>query len=242
MKPGRQPFGLFRVSDYSGSRAAVLDVRVVLVLFFSFILLPPRLSSETPSRPQAPEIYDQAVQLRTTLEGKPKRLRTSSDYQRVINKYRMVYHQFPGSSKSDDALLAVGELYQLMGSDLKTARSFQQAIQAYIFLEREYPASPYGAEGLFTAAEIYLNDLNDAVSAQEVFKDLLKRYPHSKRARNARARLDDLRTQLKQAKKSSNSKPAPSNGSDTPTESLSTRVEQYPEGGPKTAESLQSTV
>ena len=102
--------------------------------------------AKLPQDPQAPEIYDQAVQLRTTLEGKPKRLRTSSDYQRVINKYRMVYHQFPGSSKSDDALLAVAELYQLMGSDLKNARSFQQAIQAYIFLEREYPASPYGAE------------------------------------------------------------------------------------------------
>ena len=123
---------------------------------------PSRLSGETPPKPLAPELYDQAVQLRTALEGKPKRLRTSSDYQRVINKYRSMYHQFPGSSRADDALLAVAELYQLMGSDLKNARNFQQAIQAYVFLEREYPASPYGAEGLFTAAEIYLNDLNDA--------------------------------------------------------------------------------
>ena len=242
MKPGRQPFGLFRVSDYSGPRAPVLATCVVLALFFSLVLLPPRLSSETPSKPQAPELYDQAVQLRTALEGRPKRLRTSSDYQKVINKYRTVYHQFPGSSKADDALLAVAELYQLTGSDLKNAKNFQQAIQAYVFLEREYPASPYGAEGLFTAAEIYLNDLNDAVSAQEFFKDLLKRYPHSKKARNARARLDDLRTQLKQAKKSSNPKPVPSNGSDTPTEALSTRVEQSSEGRPKTAESEQSAV
>ena len=164
--------------------------------------------------------------MRTALEGKPKRLRTSSDYQKVINKYRSVYHQFPGSSRADDALLAVAELYQLMGSDLKDAKHFQKAIQAYLFLEREYPASPYGAEGLFTAAEIYLNDLNDATSAQDVFKDLLKRYPHSKRARNARARLDDLRTQLKQAKKSTSPKAVASNTGDAPAETLSPRVEQ----------------
>jgi len=215
---------------------------VGLTLLVSFVLLPTRLSSETPSKTQAPELYDQAVQLRTALESKPKRLRSSNDYQKVINKYRSVYHQFPGSSKSDDALLAVAELYQLMGSDLKNARHFQQAIQAYTFLEREYPASPYGAEGLFTAAEIHLNDLNDTASAQEVFKDLLKRYPHSKKARNARARLDDLRTHLKQAKKSSNPKPVASNSDDGPIEALSTRVEQSAEGRAKTAQSEQPAV
>ena len=220
MKPGKQPLVLFRLKDNNGFRS--------LVLALSFLLLPPpsTLSGEIPPKPLAPELYDEAVQLRTALEGKPKRLRTGSDYQRVINKYRSMYHQFPGSSRADDALLAVAELYQLMGGDLKNARSFQQAIQAYVFLEREYPASPYGAEGLFTAAEIYLNDLNDAASAQEIFKDLLERYPHSKRARNARARLDDLRTQLRQAKKSSRPKVATSDSNASPAEPLSQRVEQ----------------
>src|SRR5512144_1862730 len=160
MKPGKQLFGLFRVNGKRGSRISVP------ALLFWLALSPSRLAGETLSKSLAPELYDQAVQLRTALEGKPKRLRTSSDYQRVINKYRSVYHQFPASSRADDALLAVAELYQLMGSDLKNARNFQQAIQAYVFLEREYPASPYGAEALFAAAEIYLNDLHDAASAQ----------------------------------------------------------------------------
>lgn len=188
------------MSDFGSCRTLVASIRFALLL--SCINLSSRLSAESPANLQAPVLYDQAVLLRTALEGKPKRLRTGTEYQKVINKYRTVYYQFPTSSKADDALLAVAELYQLMGSDLKSPRSFQQAIQAYAFLEREYPASPYGAEGLFTAAEIYLNDLNDAASAQEAFTDLLKRYPHSKKARNARARLDDLRAQLKPAKKS----------------------------------------
>jgi N-acetylmuramoyl-L-alanine amidase len=230
MKPGKQPFGLFRAK---GKRCSRVPVRA---LFFLLALSPCRLSGETLSKPLTPELYDQAVQLRTSLEGKPKRLRTSSDYQKVINKYRSLYHQFPGSSKADDALLAVAELYQLMGSDLKDAQHFQKAIQTYLFLEQEYPASPYGAEGLFTAAEIYLNDLNDTTSAQDVLKDLLKRYPHSKRARNARARLDDLRTQLKQAKKSTSPKAVASSASEAPTQTLSPRVEQTPEGGSKRVE------
>jgi len=230
MKPGKQLFRFFRVKGNRRSRIPILAL--------SFLLAPSpsQLSGEPPSKSLAPELYDQAVQLRTALEGKPKRLRTSSDYQRVINKYRSVYHQFPGSSKADDALLAVAELYQLMGSDLKDAKQFQKAIQAYLFLEREYPASPYGAEGLFTAAEIYLNDLNDAASAQDMFKDLLKRYPHSKRARNARARLDDLRTQQKQAKKFTSPKAVVPSVGDAPAEISSPRVEQAPQS--KTGEAM----
>jgi N-acetylmuramoyl-L-alanine amidase len=240
MKPGKQLFGLFQVRGNSGVRIPVLAAHVALALL---LLFPPpsQLSGETLLKPLAPELYNEAVQLRTALEGKPKRLRTSSDYQKVISKYRSVYHQFPGSSRADDALLAVAELYQLMGSDLKSARNFQQAIQAYVFLEREYPASPYGAEGLFTAAEIYLNDLNDATSAQDLFKDLLNRYPHSKRARNARARLDDLRTQLKQVKKSTSPKVVASSTYDAPTETLSPRVEQrVPDDRSRTVETTLS--
>jgi len=235
MKPGKQLSGLFRVCAFGGCQAPVVVLFLVPVLLLGLLLPFPQFFSETPSKPLAPELFEQAVQLRTSLESKPKRLRSSGDYLKVVNKYRAVYYQFPTSSKADDALLAVAELYQLMGSDLQNARNFQQAIQTYIFLEREYPASPYAAGGLFTAAEIYLNDLNDADSAQEVFKDFLTRYPSSKKARNARARLSDLRTQPKQAKKASSLK----SGTDTPIQTSSARANQAPEISPKIAESLQ---
>jgi len=184
-------------------------------------------------------VYEQAVQLRTTLEGKPKRLPTANDYQKVINKYRSVYYQFPSSSKADDALLAVAELYQLMGNDLKDRKHFEQAIKAYIFLEREYPASRYGPDGLFAAAEIYLNDLHDGAAAKEVFTDLLKRYPHAKKARNARARLDDLRTQLRQATKSIGTKSVASKNVETPSETSKPTVQQSTNERPETAETAR---
>jgi N-acetylmuramoyl-L-alanine amidase len=150
----------------------------------------------------APELLEQAVRLRTGLEGKPKRLRTASEYIKVINQYRSVYYQFPVSSKADDAVLAVAELYQLLATDFKEPGYFVQAVKAYVFLEREYPASPYAPQALFTAAEIYLNDLNDAKTAEDVLRGFLQKYPNSSKARNARARLDDLRAQARQTGKS----------------------------------------
>lgn len=222
MKPGRQPLGLFRVSLYRSRRTAAL---VLPLVSLSLLLAAFPASSFTEVPPKAPKLYEEAVHLRTLLEGKPKRLRTVTDYLKVVNRYRSVYHQFPSSSKADDALLAVAELYQLMAIDWKDASYFRQAIQAYAFLEREYPASPYGVESLFAAAEIFLNDLKDPSSAQRLFKDLVKRYPYSKRARNARARLDDLRTSLSQAKRPNNPEPPPASGNGLPVATPSAQVD-----------------
>ena len=77
---------------------------------------------------------------------------------------------------------------------------------------------------------------------RKVFKDLLKRYPYSKKARNARARLDDLRTQLKQAKKSSSPKPILRKAMMRPLKPWAPRVEQSSEGRPKTVESVESAL
>lgn len=142
-------------------------------------------------------------------------MRTAAEFTQVISRYRSIYYQFPISSKADDALLAVAELYQLMGSDFAEPAYFDRAAKTYVFLEREYPASPHSAGGLFTAGEIYLNDLNDPKTAEEIFQDFLKRYPYSKKARNARARLADLREQSRQARKSARSSDSASPASAT---------------------------
>ena len=125
----------------------------------------------------------------------------SGDYKKVISKYRSVYYQYPGSAKADDALIAVAELYQLMANDQKDPSYFEHAIKAYKFLLKEYPGSPYRTEALYTIGEIYLNDLRDPTDAQDIFKEFISKYPHSSKARNAKARLDDLRAEMRQAKK-----------------------------------------
>jgi N-acetylmuramoyl-L-alanine amidase len=158
--------------------------------------------TEGPSKRQvALDHFQEAVLMRTALESKPGRLRTAAEYSKVINKFRSVYYTCPASSKSDDSLMAIAELYQMMAADLKDQKYFNQAIKTYDFLQEQYPSSPYCPDAQFASAEIQLNDLGDPKTAQEVFKDFLKRYPESSKVRNARARLDDLREQLREAKK-----------------------------------------
>jgi len=91
----------------------------------------------------------------------------------------------------------------MTSSDLKEPKYLYEAIKTYHFLEDQYPSSPFCPDARFASAEIYLNDLNDPKTAQDIFKDFLKHYPDSTKARDARARLDDLREQLKQTKRAS---------------------------------------
>ena len=94
-------------------------------------------------RELALDYFAQAVQMRTSLESRPKRLRTLPEYLNVIIKFRSVYYTSPVSSKADDALMAVAELYQMMANDFRELKYFRQAIKAYAFLEKEYPGNPY---------------------------------------------------------------------------------------------------
>src|SRR5438093_6110386 len=207
--------GLTKSRKCSSSRGSLADYFFALPasrclsLPFSLLLLAlPALdlANETVSnlgakKQLALEHFSSAVQMRTSLESKPKRLRSEAEYLKVINKFRSVYYAYPASSKADESLIAVAELYQALASDLKDPKYFDQAVKAYDFLEDQYPNSPYCPDALFTSAEIRLNDLGDPRTAQEIFKDFLKRYPQSNKARNARARLDDLREQSRHVKR-----------------------------------------
>ena len=199
--PPKTRFASLNVGPRRGATWTCLLVPLFFFVFWPSVSFATQSSTSVPSRKQtALEYFDAAVQMRTSLESKPKRLRTAAEYQKVINRFRSVYYTYPASSRADDALLAVAELCQAMANDLKSPKYFEQAIKTYDFLEDQYPQSPYCAEALFASAEIYLNDLNDRKAAEEIFKEVLKNYPTFNKARNARARLDDLREQSRQTR------------------------------------------
>ncbi|PYV43695.1 MAG: hypothetical protein DMG06_09635, partial [Acidobacteria bacterium] len=188
--------------------------------------------------------FAQAIQMRTSLESRPKRLRTLAEYLNVIIKFRSVYYTSPVSSKTDDALMAVAELYQMMANDFGDPKYFRQAIKAYEFLEKEYPGNPYSPAALFNSAEICLNDLNDLKTAEEIFKDLLRKYPQTKQARDAGARLADLRDGAKHSKNpalktaTSNPKPLSLRGKEEKSSgNVASRVQQ---NSPETLETSEA--
>ncbi|MEW5974627.1 MAG: N-acetylmuramoyl-L-alanine amidase [Acidobacteriota bacterium] len=196
---------------------SVRSLRTVLPVFFLLACLRssavggPVQAAKTSSPQQIPpavETFQDALHARTLLEAKPTRSRTADEYLRVIAKFRSVYYAHPTSFKADDAVLAVAELYHALGSQFKQTKHLDHAAKAYLFLVQEYPASPFCSESLFMASEIYLLDLQDRQQAANLYRSLIERYPNSKRALKAKARLSDLQEQMRQARRSA-AKPEP---------------------------------
>jgi N-acetylmuramoyl-L-alanine amidase len=102
----------------------------------------PFLHGASAKRELALQYFQQAQQQRLDLESVPEADRTRENYQKVILAFRRVYTTSPQSSKADDSLLAVGDLYSEMSERFGPAPYRDKAIQAYRFLINEYPLSP----------------------------------------------------------------------------------------------------
>ncbi|MBI3696304.1 MAG: N-acetylmuramoyl-L-alanine amidase [Acidobacteria bacterium] len=99
-------------------------------------------SLTTARRELALRYYDQAVIQRLDIEALPEDQRTSVVYEKAAGAFHRVYLTSPQSSKADDSLLAVGEIYTAMEQRFGPGPYRSKAIQAYEFLIREYPLSP----------------------------------------------------------------------------------------------------
>jgi len=136
--------------------------------------------------------YEAAERMREALNGRPQGERTSREYTRVMDAYRRVYYVAPTSSRADDSVVAVAELLAETGRMFRNPKSSRDAIAQYEFLQREYPGSPHRVEGAFSIGKIYQEDLHDNVAAKTAFEELLKQYPRSSLAEDARQAIYDI--------------------------------------------------
>ncbi|HEY6349593.1 MAG TPA: N-acetylmuramoyl-L-alanine amidase [Candidatus Angelobacter sp.] len=169
------------------------------------ILSSPALARTVKQKKEAARAqFDVAQRLRESLNGKPESQRERSDYDKVLDAYRKVYHTAPNSNKADASVLAVAELLEEQGRVLNDPKSFKDAIGQLEFLRREYPGSKFRVEALFTIAQIYRDDLDDAVPAKSTFQDFLKHYPNSSMAARARDEIENIDSPAKQELQSKN--------------------------------------
>jgi N-acetylmuramoyl-L-alanine amidase len=147
------------------------------------------------------EHYENARKLRAGLEAKPARNRQSTEYLKVINEFRAVYRTTPASSKADDSIFSIGELYQSMARDLKDAIYYSSALKTFAMMRKEYPGSPLVAKATFTMAEIQLHNLKDFSAAQDTYSEVIKKYPRSPYSSQAKARLVEVQMAIKQPQK-----------------------------------------
>jgi N-acetylmuramoyl-L-alanine amidase len=127
-----------------------------------------------------------------TLQGIPEGARTRADYARAMDGFRAVYHGAPGDVHAPDSVNAVAELLAEQGRRWHDAKSLKDAVGQYEFLRVQYPGSSLRVAALLAEGQIYQNDLHDAAAARERYGLLVRQYPRSEQAEEARAGIDSL--------------------------------------------------
>jgi N-acetylmuramoyl-L-alanine amidase len=128
-----------------------------------------------------------------TLEAIPEGTRTRADYTKAMDGFRAVYHEAPGDMHAPDSVNAVAELLAEQGRALHDAKSLKAAVGQYEFLRTQYPGSSLRVGALLAEAQIYENDLHDAAAARERYALLVKQYPRSAQAEEAKAGIASLK-------------------------------------------------
>jgi N-acetylmuramoyl-L-alanine amidase len=146
----------------------------------------------TGKRAAEPSPWEKANQGREALETIPEADRTKADYARVLDGFRAIYHDNPGSIYAAPAINAVAELLAEQGRTQHDPKSLKAAIGQYEFLRTQYPGSSLRIAALLAEAQIYQNDLHDLNAAHERYTLFLKQYPHSSLIEEAQAGLDSL--------------------------------------------------
>ena len=140
--------------------------------------------------------WEMAERGREELEAIPEATRTQADFTRAMDAYRAIYHEHPGDVHAPAAVNAVAELLAEQGRGLGTskdgAKISKAAVGQYEFLRTQYPGSSLRVGALLAEGQIEENDLHDAAAARERYGLLLKDYPRSEQAEEARAGLDSL--------------------------------------------------
>jgi N-acetylmuramoyl-L-alanine amidase len=176
-----------KVTALAGTRSTIQTLLLAAGLALVALALNARADSKGGARDQ----FEQAVRMRTSLEGYLPKDRSLNDYKQTVAAYHKVYGASPQAEEVAPSLIAEGELYREMGKQFDP-KYFQSAIEAYKFLLQQYPGSRYRADALFAIAQIEKNDLNKPDDAENDFRDFLRRFPKSDKANDARQGLREI--------------------------------------------------
>ncbi len=136
--------------------------------------------------------WEQAEQGLETLEAIPEGARTRADYARAMDGFRAVYHGEPTNVHAPDSVNAVAELLAEQGRTFHDAKTLKDSVGQYEFLRTQYPGSSLRVGALLAEGQIYENDLHDAAAARERYSLLVKQYPRSAQAEEAKAGIASL--------------------------------------------------
>jgi len=136
--------------------------------------------------------WERAERARDAFEAEPEGSRTKAGYARVMDGFRTIYHDAPQDMHAAEAVNAVAELLTEQGRGLRDEKALKAALGQYEFLRTQYPGSSLRVGALLAEGQIEENDLRDGAAARERYSLLLKQYPRSVLAEEARAGVASL--------------------------------------------------
>ncbi|HSY67951.1 MAG TPA: N-acetylmuramoyl-L-alanine amidase [Edaphobacter sp.] len=176
-----------RNSWWFGDCAAVLCCAMVLGCAVQELM-----AKTQPQRKVELTPWERAERGLETLEAIPEGTRTRADYTRAMDGFRVVYHGEPTNVHAPDSVNAVAELLAEQGRAFHDAKALKDSVGQYEFLRTQYPGSSLRVGALLAEGQIYENDLHDAAAARERYSLLVKQYPRSAQAEEAKAGIASL--------------------------------------------------
>ncbi len=130
------------------------------------------------TRRVAVSAWDAALAERAAFEAEPAGTHTKLGYTKVMDGFRVIYHDNPGAAHAAKAVEQVAELLAEQGRELGDVKSLRDAAGQYEFLAKAYPGGAMAAGALGKALVLLEPDAaNDPVEAKKVRRQLETVYP-----------------------------------------------------------------
>ncbi len=162
----------------------------------------PTARSKTPARPVATRspsvsaptagpdavLFREAQKALATMKASPARIAQRPEWERAALRFRTVVARYPQGNSSDDALLAIGDVYREMARRFQARQYDEDARDAYGQLVAEYPRSPLGEQALYRTLEI-ARARGDRKALAAAGRNYLEAFPEGARAREVTSLL-----------------------------------------------------
>lgn len=124
--------------------------------------------------------WDKAVHARAAFEAEMPGTHTRAEYEHVLDAFRAIYHEHPGSAYAPRAVEQVAELLTEEGQEFGDRKATHDAAGQYEFLAKAYPGNTRAEHALETAIKLLGPDgADDAAEQRQVRATLEKEYPRA---------------------------------------------------------------
>jgi len=164
----------------------------ILVFVFGIFFVQPNQVFATP----VGDLYFLAKKSFYQLKASPEKQKFRHHWIKTINMFSKVVDHFPKSGEAYKAEFTIGKLYEGLSAISKNPKDLGKASYHYNKVCTDFPPGNLSDDALFRIAEIYLVK-GKLVSASEIFKKIIKKYPKGDQANKAQQKYKSIKVVAK---------------------------------------------